>query len=250
LGIETRQPKALRSGPFPRNFGSLEIDVGVVVAYGRVLTRQILDAPRLGMINGHGSLLPAWRGAAPIEWALMSGDPITGVTTMQMDEGLDTGPMLLRRELTIAPADDRVSLRARMSHLTAQLIVETLTQIESLTPTPQPAEGATHAPPITRAHGRIDWTRPATAIHDQVRALSPRPGASCAFREGVFKIAESRPVDDAGTPGVVALAGKRLLIGTGAGCLEVVRGQLPGKKALGARDLVNGAHIRVGEVFE
>ena len=250
LGIKTRQPRALRSGPFPRNFGALELDVGVVVAYGRVLTRRILDVPRLGMVNGHGSLLPAWRGSAPIEWALMSGAAVTGVTTMLMDEGLDTGPMLLKRELVIAPGDDRESLRRRMSELTAGLIVETLARLDDIAPTPQPAEGVSHAPPITREHGRIDWGQPARAIADQARALSPRPGAWCDFRGGTFKVAEARAVAGEGTPGVVAQAGKRLLIGTSEGLLEVVRGQLPGKRALGARDLVNGAHIRAGEVFE
>ncbi len=249
LGLDVRQPRALHSGPFPRNFKALELDVGVVVAYGRILTREILDHPRLGMVNGHGSLLPRWRGSAPIERALIAGDAETGVTTMQMDEGLDTGDMLLERATPIGPEDDAGTLRARLSQITAALVVETLAGLETLPRRPQPEAGACHAPPLTREDALIDWSKPAAAVDRRVRAFSERRGGVAAFRGEPFKLHRVRPIDARGAPGEVLEAGARLVIACGEGAIEVVEGQLPGKKALGGRDLVNGARILTGEVF-
>ncbi|MCB9764045.1 MAG: methionyl-tRNA formyltransferase [Alphaproteobacteria bacterium] len=250
LGLDTRQPRAVRTGRFPRRLAALDLDVGVVVAYGRILTAALLGAPRLGCVNGHGSLLPRWRGAAPIQWSILSGDAVTGVTTMQMDEGLDTGDMLLKRALDIGPDETAPQLAARMATLTAALIVETLDQLDTLTPVPQDPALATHARMLTKDDARLDFSRPAQALHDQVRALQPWPGAVCTLRGQPFKVKQTRVAEGEGPPGTALVAGSRLVIACGEGALEVLEGQLPGKKALPARDLVNGARIEPGEVFE
>lgn len=251
LGLDVRQPKAIRSGPFPRNFKALEIDLGVVVAYGRILPAQILAHPPRGMINGHGSLLPRWRGSAPIERALMAGDAETGVTTMLMDAGLDTGDMLMMRATPILPGDDAGTLRARLSQITAELMVETLATLDQLTPRPQPERGVCHAPPLTREDARIDWTEPALTCHNRVRAFSERRGCQATFRGQPFKLRRTALAEGApdAAPGAVLAADKRLVIACGQGALEVLEGQLPGKKAVGGRDLINGARIQPGEVF-
>ncbi len=247
LGLQTRQPRGVRSGPFPTNYGELVLDVAVVVAYGRILTARLLAVPRLGCVNGHGSLLPRWRGAAPIQHALLAGDAVTGVTTMQMDEGLDTGDMLLSRSLQIGADETHMQLRGRLAALTAELVVETLERLEEIEPTPQPAQGVTHAHMLLKEHGLLDWSRPAKELHDQVRGLQPWPGTSCPFRDGVFKLTRARLGEGSGQPGRVIEAGKRLLVACGEGALEVLEGQLPGKKAVSGRDLVNGGRIQVGE---
>ena len=255
LGLDCRQPKGIRSGPFPRNFKALDLDVGVVVAYGRILTAELLEHPRRGMINGHGSLLPRWRGSAPIERGLMAGDSEAGVTTMRMDEGLDTGDMLLRRGVPVTDDDDAGTLRVKLSQLTAALIVETLAGLDDITPRPQPAEGICHAPPLTREDAVIDWSQPARDSFNRVRAFSLRKGGVATFRDQPFKLRRVRPVTmpadapDGARPGTVLVAGKSLVIACGEGALEVVEGQLPGKKAVGGRDLVNGARIQAGEIF-
>ncbi len=250
LGLETRQPRGIRSGPFAVNFPALDLEVGVVVAYGRILPRAILDAPARGCVNAHGSLLPRWRGAAPVERAILAGDSHTGVCTMQMDEGLDTGPELLRRETPIAPDETGAELRERLSRLSAELVVETLAALPELAPTPQPATGITHASPLSREDLRLDWTRPSRALHDQVRAFAPRPGSWCTFRGDRFKVRRARAlVDHEGPPGTVLVAKKRLVIACGTGALEVLEGQLPGRKALPGGVLANGARIEPGEVL-
>lgn len=249
LGLPLAQPKALRSGPFPERLAALAPDVSVVVAYGRILTGPLLHTPRWGSVNGHGSLLPRWRGAAPIQRALLAGDPLTGVTTMLMDEGLDTGPMLLSRALSIGPDETAAELAARLAALTAELIVETLAALPGLRPQAQDPALACHAPPLTREDGVLDWTRPARALHDQVRALQPWPGTAAVFRGEPFKVRRARPTPGEGPPGQVLVADERLVVACGQGALEVLEAQLPNRKPLPARDLVNGARIRPGEVL-
>ncbi len=245
LGLETRQPRGVRSGPFPTNYGSLDLDVAVVVAYGRILTPHLLAVPRLGCINGHGSLLPKWRGAAPIQRCIMAGERVTGVTTMLMDEGLDTGPMLLKRELTIDDDENSPELAERLSRLTAELVVETLERMP--TPQAQDADAASHAPLLQKEDARMDWTRDAWSLHCQVRALQPWPGTSCTFRGQPFKVKRTRMTEGQGPPGEILQAGKHLVVATGDGALEILEGQLPNRKALPGRDLVNGARITCGE---
>lgn len=247
LGIGTRQPRGVRSGPFPKNYGALDLDVAVVVAYGRILPQAILDVPRLGSINGHGSLLPRWRGAGPIQWALRSGDAETGVCTMQMDAGLDTGDVLLTARTPIDPDEDCVELAERLSHLTAELCVETLAQLETLTPTPQPDQGVTHARMFTKDDAALDLSLSARAVHDIVRAQQPWPGAQAPFRGQPLKLKKTRVVDASGPVGQVLEVRKRLVVACGSGALEILAGQLPGKPARSGRDLANGARIEVGE---
>lgn len=248
LGLSTRQPRGVRSGPFPTNYGQLDLDVAVVVAYGRILTPELLAVPRLGCVNGHGSLLPAWRGAAPIQRCLMAGERVTGVTTMLMDEGLDTGPMLLRRSLDIGEDEGAHALGARLAVLTGELIVETLERWPE--PTPQDHALATHAPLLSKEDGRMDWSRSAWDLHCQVRALQGWPGTTCRFRGEPFKVKQTRLAAGQGPPGEVIEAGARLIVGTGEGALEILSGQLPNRAPVGGRDLVNGARIGVGEQFQ
>ncbi len=249
LGIETRQPRGLHTGPFPERFCALDLDVAVVVAYGRILPEEVLAAPRLGCINGHASLLPRWRGAAPIERAILAGDVTTGVTTMQMDAGLDTGDMLLVRETAIAPDETGQQVRARLSDITAALLVETLAGLEGIVPVPQPDEGIIHAAPLEKAEGRMDWTRSAGDLHNQVRALQPWPGTTSVFRGEPIKIRRVRVVEGQGAPGEVLQTRKAWVVACGEGALEVQEAQLPNRKALPGHVLANGARIELGEVL-
>ena len=179
FGIPVRTPKTLRNEDEQAAFAALAADVGIVVAYGLILPKPILDAPQLGCLNLHGSLLPRWRGAAPIQRAVMAGDPRTGVMVMQMDEGLDTGPVGLVDEMPIAPDMTSGELHDRMMLVGADLMVRALAALErgSLHFTPQAAEGATYASKIEKAEARIDWSRPARDVHNHIRGLSPFPGA-------------------------------------------------------------------------
>lgn len=251
LGIETRQPKGVRSGPFPKNYGALELDLAVVVAYGRILTTQLLNVPKHGCINGHGSLLPRWRGAGPIQWSLLSGDAQTGVCVMQMDEGMDTGDVLLREAIDIGPNETQSELGERLSHLTAKLCLEAVNRYGELTPEPQPGGGITHARMLTKADAQLDWSRSALELHNQVRGLNPWPGTQTTFRGEAFKI-KVASVGEGGSdqaPGTVLFAGEHIAVSTGQGVLQIHSAQLPGKPARGARQLVNGARIAVGEVL-
>ena len=249
LGIETRQPKGVRSGPFPERFRGLNLDVAIVVAYGRILTPYLLESPRLGCINGHASLLPRWRGAAPIERAIAAGDGVTGVTTMQMDVGLDTGDMLCAREIVIGENDTAPMLRERLSLVTAELLVETLAGLDGLTPRPQPADGITHASPMEKAQGRLDWGRSARANHDHIRAFQPWPGTFATFRGDTLKVKAARVVEGQGQPGEVLSVKGALVVACGEGAIEVLEAQLPGKKSLPGPVLANGARIQPGEVL-
>ena len=235
------QPVKVKTGELPETLERLGLDVAVVVAYGRILTPRLLAAPRLGCVNVHASLLPRWRGAAPIQWSIAAGDPVTGVTTMQMAEGLDTGDMLLVEETPIGPSEDAAALSARLSELGAALLLRTLA--EWPTPRPQDHAAATYAPLLHKEHGRVDWSRPAKAIDCQVRGFTPWPGAFTTFRGETLKILRARPVSGTGTPG--ALDGPRVACGEGA--LELLEVQLPGKKAVRGVDFVNGSRVAPGE---
>ncbi len=177
-GLEVRTPVSLRDETEQQRFADLALDAAVVAAYGLILPKPVLQAPRLGCINVHGSLLPRWRGAAPVERALLEGDEETGITIMQMDEGLDTGPMLAMQRLPIGPETTAAELRDALADLGARLLVETLAGLASgaLTSIPQPQDGATYAKKLGKDEGRIDWSQPAVYLHRLVRALSPAPG--------------------------------------------------------------------------
>jgi len=249
LGLDLRQPKAIRSGRFFENFRNLDLDLAIVVAYGRILPTGLLEAPRRGCWNAHGSLLPRWRGAAPIERAVQTGDQETGVTLMQMDEGLDTGAMLLSKQAEIGPNERAIDLRERLSHLSAELILEALEQIERLQPTPQPLSGILHAEPMRKAESWLDFSQPAARLHNQIRAFYPWPGSQTMFRGEQFKIHRAKVVEGEGTPGEIILAKKRLVVACAEGALEILEAQLPGKRALEAQAILNGARIQAGEIM-
>ncbi len=205
-GIPTLQPTRVKTGEFPEAIEALQLDVAVVVAYGRILTPRLLAAPRRGCINVHASLLPRWRGAAPIQWSVLAGDPVTGVCTMQMDAGLDTGDVLLRAETPIGPEETSGQLHDRLAVLGAELLVRTLAELDTLTPTPQPTEGVTYARMLEKGDSVMDWSRAAVELDRQVRGLAPWPGTTTVFRGEPLKVLRARVdrTDVLGTEGAPA----------------------------------------------
>ena len=236
LGIPVRYPVSLRSEDAQQDFLSLRSDVAVVVAYGLILPQPILDAPRLGCLNIHASLLPRWRGAAPIHRAIMAGDAETGVCIMQMEAGLDTGPVLLREATPIGEEETTQDLHDRLSAMGARLILVALDRLP-LPAEPQPEPGVTYAAKIDKAEARIDWTRPAVEIDRQIRALSPFPGAWCEVAGERLKLLRSRLAPGHGAPGQV-LHG--LTIACGEGAVEITEAQREGKKPAKSQDLLRG----------
>lgn len=244
LGLPLAQPKALKSGPFPDRVVDLAPDVAVVVAYGRILPRRLLDAPAHGCVNVHASLLPRWRGAAPIQHAILAGDAVTGVCTQQMEEGLDVGPLFRRIETPIGPRETAGGLHDRLSVLAAQVAVETLAMLPA-EPVPQDEEGVTYAAKIDKEHGRLDLARPAVELDRQIRAFTPWPGGFLDTPIGPLKVLEAEPVDGDGAPGAVVSIDP-LVVATGAGGLRLDRVQAPGRRPVSGRDYANGAHLQVG----
>ncbi len=248
LQLPLTQPKAIRSGAFPARMKELQADVAVVIAYGRILTPELLAAPRLGCINVHASLLPRWRGAAPIQAAVLAGDAVTGVCTQQMEEGLDTGPVFLELQTPIGPHETAGELHDRLSLLSAQIAVDTLAGLGTLTPTPQDHARATWAPKIEKADGQIDWSRPAVELDRRVRAMTPWPGGQAPWREGMLKVHTLRPYPAEGEPGAV-LSLDPLVVACGEGALELLTVQAPGRRPIPGADLARGAHLSVGGRF-
>ncbi len=237
LGLEVRFPVSLKSAEAQAEFAAFDADVAVVVAYGLILPQAILDAPRRGCLNIHASLLPRWRGAAPIHRAIMAGDAQTGVCIMQMDAGLDTGPVLLREVVEIAPDETTGDLHDRLSTMGAALVVIALNQLPTLTAAVQPLEGVTYAAKIDKAEARVDWTQSAVVVDQLIRGLSPFPGAWCEVSGERVKLLGSRVVDGTGQPGDV-LDG--FVIACGQGAVEVTQAQRSGKKAMAAADVLKG----------
>jgi methionyl-tRNA formyltransferase len=248
LGLPVEQPVSLKTPEAQERLRSLEPDAMVVVAYGLILPQAVLDVPRLGCINIHASLLPRWRGAAPIQRALLAGDALTGVTIMRMDAGLDTGPELLRRETAVGPQDTAATLHETLSRLGAEAIVDALAGLESgrLQAYPQAGEGVTYAAKLSKDEARIDWSRPASHIDRQVRAFNPWPIAETTWRGEQVRIWTARLADvgDHAPPGTV-LSGQpgRIVVTTGEGALELLRLQFPGRKPLEARDVLNSREL-------
>jgi len=245
LGLDVRYPVTLKSVDAQAEFAAFNADVAVVVAYGLILPQAILDAPRLGCLNIHASLLPRWRGAAPIHRAIMAGDAQTGVCIMQMDAGLDTGPVLLRQATDIAADETTGGLHDRLSAMGASLVVTALDQLPKLTATAQPQGGVTYAAKIDKAEARVDWTQPAAVVNQLIRGLSPFPGAWCEVSGERLKLLGSRVVDGTGQPGEV-LDG--FVIACGQGAVEVTQAQRSGKKAMAAADVLKGLTLgaRIG----
>ena len=239
LGLTVRHPTGLRDAETQAEFAALNADVAVVVAYGLILPQPVLDAPRLGCLNIHASLLPRWRGAAPIHRAIMAGDTETGICIMHMEAGLDTGPVLLREVVQIGAEETTAELHDRLSALGAAAIVRALAALP-LPAVPQAAEGVTYAAKIDKAEARIDWTRPAVEVDRQIRGLSPFPGAWCEIGGERVKLLRSRLAEGQGQPGQVL---QGLTIACGQGAVEVLEAQREGKRPALARDILNGIHL-------
>lgn len=249
-GIEVRTPARLKESSEHAAFGALDLDGAVVVAYGLILPAQILQAPRLGCFNVHASLLPRWRGAAPIQRAIMAGDLETGVTIMQMDAGLDTGPMLVSAREPIGPEDTSGALHARLSRLGARLMVEALDAIAagSLTLQAQPETGVTYAARISKDEARIDWARPAHELDCHIRGLTPTPGAWFSVQQNGkdirIKLLRAAPVAGAGPAGMVL--DNQFTIACGAGALRISQMQREGKAPSDAASFLRGFALPVG----
>jgi methionyl-tRNA formyltransferase len=244
-GIEVRTPVSLKSPHEQARFAELKADAAVVVAYGLLLPRPILDAPRLGCFNVHASLLPRWRGAAPIQRAIMAGDAETGVTIMRMEEGLDTGPMCKAGRIAITPEATAQSLHDELAALGARLMVEVLAQ-ERIACVPQPAEGVTYAKKIDKAEARIDFVRPAEEVRNHIHGLSPFPGAWFQAKGTRIKVLLCEVIEATGTPG--CFIDDRLAIACGGGAIRLLRLQREGKGAMEAEEFLRGFPIARGTV--
>ncbi len=251
-GIPVHQPDKLRTPEQQAPLAAAGADVLVVAAYGIILPQAVLDLPRHGCLNIHASLLPRWRGAAPIHRAIQAGDAATGITIMQMDAGLDTGPMLMKRTEPIGPDDTTGSLHDRLAWIGAELIVEALEALpRGLVATPQPADGVTYAAKIGKAEAGIDWTRPAAEIERAIRAFNPFPGAVATLHDTPIKLWRARAIDAGGSPGEVLLAeGAGVIVACGEGALCVTELQKPGGKRLAAADFLRGMPIATGARFD
>lgn len=237
LGLPVRHPSSLRSAEEQAAFATLNADIAVVVAYGLILPQPVLDAPRFGCVNIHASLLPRWRGAAPIHRAILAGDAETGVCLMQMDAGLDTGPVLLRAATTIGAEHTTADLHDSLSQMGADLVVSALPRLPLLVPVPQPEEGVTYASKIDKSEARIDWHAPAPVIDRQIRGLSPFPGAWCESAGERVKFLRSRLAQGHGLPGQV-LHG--LTIACGSGAVEITLAQREGKRPATTGEFLRG----------
>ncbi len=254
-GLPVAQPRSLRlDGKYPDEAAAgraaLEAaapDVLVVAAYGLILPQWVLDLPRRGCINIHGSLLPRWRGAAPIHRAIEAGDAETGITIMQMDAGLDTGPMLLKQALPIAADDTTATLHDKLAALGARLVVDALGRLDALPPVPQPEAGANYAAKIEKAEGAVDWTLPAAVIERRVRAFDPFPGCSFTLDGEAFKLWRAAVVPGAGEPGAVLASGEGgLVVACGDGALELRELQRTGGRRVPAREFLKGRPVAAG----
>jgi methionyl-tRNA formyltransferase len=255
LGIPVRQPERVRRPEAVEQLRGLAPDAMVVVGYGQIIPQSVIDIPRLGIINVHASLLPRYRGAAPVQWAIVNGERRTGVTTMRIDAGLDTGDMLLRAETEIGPEETAPQVLERLSVMGADLLVETLARLEAGTIVPEkqnPAE-ATYAPLIKKEDGAIDWRLPASAIHNRVRGLQPWPGGYTAFRGQRLHIWRTRVVSETGAVAKArtapVLSVKPVVVGCGEGALELVEVQLEGRRRMPGADFANGSRLTTNDIL-
>lgn len=237
LGLPVRHPVSLKSAEAQAEFAALGADVAVVVAYGLILPQPVLDAPRHGCLNIHASLLPRWRGAAPIHRAIMAGDAETGICIMQMEAGLDTGTVLLREAVAIGADETTGQLHDRLSGMGARLIGTALAQLPDLHPEVQAAEGVTYASKIDKSEAQVDWTRPATEVDRLIRGLSPFPGAWCQIGGERVKLLGSHLAEGQGAPGQV-LHG--LTVACGSGAVAVTLAQREGKKPMAPDAFLRG----------
>lgn len=251
-GLPVFQPQGLRKADFLNTLKALNPHFIVVVAYGKILPPEIISFPQGGCINIHASLLPKYRGAAPINWAIIKGERITGVTSMFMDEGLDTGPMLIKKEVTINDNDTALSLGKRLSQVGAEILIPTLEGLEKGTIKPEPQGGeATFAPPLEKDDGLIQWSSTAQDISYLIRGLSPRPGAYTFLNGKRVKIIMSQAVEGKAQPGhVYSMTKKELLVGTGSGLLSLLELQPQGKPSMPISAFLQGRKVKTGMFFE
>lgn len=246
LGLEVRTPPQLRKDQAAQAaFAQLNLDVAIVAAYGLILPQPMLDAPGLGCLNIHASLLPKWRGAAPIQAAIKAGDGETGITIMQMEAGLDTGPTLLRRSVPIGAATTTAILHDQLARIGADLILDALANPPS--PQPQPTDGVSYAPKLTREDGRIDWTRAAEDIDRQVRAFDPWPGTFTVFEDRPLKVLAVEKTAGTGLPGTVL--DNRLTVACGIDAIRPTRLQIAGGRVLDASSFLRGHPIPPGAIL-
>jgi methionyl-tRNA formyltransferase len=257
LGLPVHQPKKVRNAAFREWVEGQQADVALVIAYGRILPQGVLDAPRRGCMNLHASILPRYRGAAPINWAIVRGETETGIALMQMDAGMDTGPVYRTRRTPIGADETAGELAARLADLAAVVVREDLPpavagEVEAM---PQDHEAATMAPMLTKEDGRVNWSLPAQRVHDHVRGMTPWPGAHTTLDGKRFKVLETRLGESSSeaAPGTILSIDTgdppSALVACGEGCVQLRRGQLAGKKALDAAQLAAGRTIGVGTVL-
>jgi methionyl-tRNA formyltransferase len=254
LGLPVRQPERVRRPEAVEYLRALAPEAMIVVGYGQIIPQTVIDIAPRGIINVHASLLPKYRGAAPIQWAIVNGETVTGVTTMQIDAGLDTGDMLLKAETKIGPEENALELGERLARMGADLLSEALERLAAgaIAAVKQDSRLATYAPILRKEDGRIDWTEPAEAIHNRVRGLQPWPGAYTGFRGRTLQIWKSRLWGQGVRPGAGLRPGavvsvKPLVVISGTGALELVEVQLEGRKRIFATDFANGQHVGENE---
>ncbi|MEW5737877.1 MAG: methionyl-tRNA formyltransferase [Myxococcota bacterium] len=248
-GLPVLQPVKLRGTSFADELRALSPDVAVVTAYGKILPKDVLDAPRHGCVNVHASLLPRFRGAAPIQWAIASGDEKTGVCLMKMDEGMDTGPVIDRAELPILPTDTSATLHDKLAALGGEVLRRALPKYLAgeLTPVPQPSEGVVMAPMIRKEDGQLDFTRPAVELERRLRAFTPWPGAFTRLQGALLKVHQARVKQGQGAPGMVLAAGPDgVEVACGEGSLLLEALQPEGKRVMSAREFLAGRAVEVG----
>lgn len=249
LGLPVRHPLSLKKDAAAREeFKALKADVAVVAAYGLILPQDVLDAPKYGCINIHGSLLPRWRGAAPIQRAILAGDTETGICIMQMEAGLDTGPVLLKDSTPITQETTASTLHDALAVMGARLIVDAMQKIDALKPEVQPEDGVSYAHMLSKDDGRIDWTKPAADIERQLRALTPWPGVWCMVRDERMKVLAAEIVDRQGAPGEIL--DRHLIIACGKDALLLKQVQPQDRKAMEGIAFMNGTHMNIGDKFE
>ena len=252
LGLPVYQPERIKRPEAVEYLRALAPDAMVVVGYGQIIPQSILDIPPLGILNVHASLLPKYRGAGPIQWSIVNGETVTGVTIMRIDAGLDTGPMLLQSETAIDADETAIELGCRLSTMGADLLVEALDAIEAgrIVPQPQDNAQATYAPMLKKEDGRIDWRRSAVQIHNRVRGMQPWPGAYSTFRGAALHVWRARPIESCAgrTPGTLVSV-KPLAVACGVGALELIEVQLEGRKRMPAADFANGHRLVQNEML-
>lgn len=253
-GIRVLQPSGIRTPEFYDEMAKLAPDIIVVVAYGKIIPPSLLDLPPLGCVNVHASLLPQYRGAAPIQWALINGDEKTGITTMFMDQGMDTGDILLKEEVEIYDEDNAYTLSRRLSHAGASLLIKTLKGLKDklIRPVPQSGE-ATFAPLLKKENGRINWSLSAREISNLIRGTHPWPGAYCYVKGEKINIIRAKvvPHNNEGTAGrIEQISGSDILVSTGAGILAISEMKPEGKKIMSASAFMNGRHLIEGAAFD